>query len=92
MHRPDDGFYHDHGDGILVSVYILVDCGVELFDEGIVAGLNRVGDAMLKVILEYNASRAAQGGSYGRKLNENVRAVALVLDHALYGLKMPYCA
>lgn len=48
--QPVGGFF---------SVYVLVDGGVELFDEGIVAGLDRVGDAVLKVILEYNSRRAA---------------------------------
>lgn len=70
-------------------INILIDCGIELFDELIVAGFYGVCNAVLKMILENDARRAAQRRAHRRKLDENIRAVTLVLDHALYGFEMP---
>lgn len=71
-----------------ISVDILIDRGVEFLDKCIVAGLNGVGDAVLKVVLENDARSAAERRTNGGELNENIGAVALVLDHALHRLKM----
>ena len=71
------------------SVNIFVNGSVKLFDEGIVAGLNGVAYAVLEVIFEYNARSAAQRRTDGSQLYKNVGAVTLILDHALYRLKMP---
>ena len=67
-----------------ISVNVLIDRGVELLDKCIVAGLNGVGYAVLKVILENDTRGAVECGANCGELNENVGAVALVLDHALY--------
>lgn len=79
----DSSFFHAE-----ISVNVLVDRGVELLDKCIVAGLNGVGYAVLKVILENDARGAVECGANCGELNENVGAVALVLDHALYRFKM----
>lgn len=72
-----------------ILVYILVDCGIELFDELIVAGFYSVSYAVLKMILENDTCRAAKRRAHRRKLDKNIRAITLVLDHALYGFEMP---
>ena len=67
----------------------LVYCVVQ---GGKAVGITAVGpgDAVLYVILEYDLCGAAQGRTYGCKLDQHVGAVLTVLHHLPYMLKMAY--
>ena len=71
-----------------VSVDIFVDGVVEIFDFVHISGLHGVGDAVLQMILEYDAGGAVQSGTHGGKLHQNLGAIAPFLHHALYGFQM----
>jgi len=73
-----------------VSVNVLVYRRIKLVYPLRLTGLDRIGYAMLKVILEYDLRRAVERRPDRRKLNKNVGAVTSAFDHALNGLQMSY--
>ena len=59
----------------------LVDCLAEAVDRLFVVLLDRVDDAVLDMILQNDLADVVDGGADRRNLNQNLRAVAPILDH-----------
>ena len=67
----------------------LVDCLAETVQCLLVVLLDRVDDAVLDVVLQNDLADVVDGGTDRRNLNQDLRAVAPVLDHLLDRFQMP---
>ena len=67
----------------------LVDCLAETVQCLLVVLLDRVDDAVLDMILQNDLADVVDGRADRRNLNQDLRAVAPVLDHLLDRFQMP---
>lgn len=67
----------------------LVDCLAETVQCLLVVLLDRVDDAVLDVVLQNDLADVVDGRADRRNLNQDLRAVAPVLDHLLDRFQMP---
>ena len=67
----------------------LVDCLAEAVKRLFVVPFDRVDDAVLDVVLQNDLADVVDGRADRRNLNQDLRAVAPVLDHLLDRFQMP---
>ena len=67
----------------------LFDCLAEAVKRLFVVPFDRVDDAVLDMILQNDLADVVDGGTDRRNLNQDLRAVAPVLDHLLDRFQMP---